>query len=294
MEVCLLLTIRHTIEYRYHAPVFFEPLTLRLRPRSDVFQRLIAFDLEVAPLPAGRSDCIDLEGNSSTSLWFEGMHNRFSIVATSRVETMCANPFGFIITAESASRIPVVYPEELANLIEPYLHRIDPCEEVDEWAATAIRQTNGQPVSFLCALAGQIAQEFSKVVRRTGAPLLPSVTVKERCGACRDLTLLFMDVCRSVGLASRFVSGYVEDCKSGVRGELHAWAEVFLPGGGWRGFDPTLGLAATDRHVAVAASPLPLGASPVDGTFRGDSAGSTMDYEVSVLRDDDESTVREP
>jgi transglutaminase-like putative cysteine protease len=285
MEVFLFFTIRHAIQYQYRSAVFLEPLTLRLRPRSDVFQRLVSFDLAILPRPAGRSDGVDLEGNSITSLWFDGTCSQLSILATSRVETLCTNPFRFIITDQSASKVPAGYQDETKSLLEPYLHRIDPCEALDEFAADALRETDGQTVSFLSALTGLIAGRFEKIVRMTGSPRRPSVTLEQGRGACRDLAVLFMDLCRSVGLASRFVSGYTEADQSGVQRELHAWAEVYLPGGGWRGFDPTLGLAVADRHVVAAASPVPEGASPMAGTFRGDAAGSMMNYEVSVVAD---------
>ncbi len=218
MEVCLLFTIRHAIQYQYEETVFVEPILLRLRPRSDVFQRLIAFDLDILPRPAGRSDNMDLDGNSSTSVWFDGTCSQLSLVATSRVETLCTDHFAYIITEESAARVPVVYPEIMRGSLEPFLRRIDSGKELDALAEEVIRATDGETVSFLCALAAQIARRFSVVVRRDGSPLRPSVTLAQESGACRDLTLLFMDICRSLGLASRFVSGYTESARDGVRG----------------------------------------------------------------------------
>lgn len=120
------------------------------------------------------------------------------------------------------------------------------------------------------------------MVRPNGDAYEPAVTLKRGQGACRDLTVLFMEACRSVGLSARFVSGYAEGLSTRDDGELHAWAEIYLPGAGWRGFDPTLGLAVADRHVAIAASPIPVGAAPVSGSFRADSATAGLSYEVSV------------
>lgn len=215
-------------------------------------------------------------------------------MATSRVETLCTNPFGFIITAKDVTRVPAVYPEQMRTLLEPYLRRSDPSDDLEGFAADAIREADAQTVPFLCALARLIEARFTKVVRRSGSPVPPSVTLQQGRGACRDLTVLFMDICRTVGLASRFVSGYTDRREKGMPGELHAWAEVYLPGGGWRGFDPTLGLAVTDRHVAIAASPVAAGASATAGTFRGDASGSVMEYEVSVVERALESSMETP
>ena len=103
-----------------------------------------------------------------------------------------------------------------------------------------------------------------------------------RTGACRDLTVLFMECCRSLGLAARFVSGYQEGDKGTDRRYMHAWAEVYLPGGGWRGFDPTHGIAVTDRHVAVASGPTPATAAPISGTFRGTGAIARMEAALRI------------
>lgn len=237
------------------------------------------------PEPAGRSDTVGMEGNASTSLWFNDTCHQLSILATSRVETLCTNPFQFIITSPAASRVPAVYPDETRQFLKPYLQRVDRSDKPAALVAEAIKETEGQTVPFLCSLARIISGRFEKLVRKTGPPLLPLVTLEQGRGACRDLTVLFMDLCRSVGLASRFVSGYTGFAEKGVKRELHAWAEVYLPGGGWRGFDPTLGLAVADGHVAAAAGSAPAGALPIFGTYRGDAAGSMMNYEVSVVTD---------
>lgn len=261
-----------------------------MRPRSDVFQRLVRFSLDVSPTPAGRSDCLDLEGNSSSTVWFEGTHTGISICAISQVETLCVNPLDFIITSLGACNVPVIYAGETVQLLEPYLLRMDDDPAIHEFALKVIRDNGDQTVSFLCALADLISTSFGKVVRRDGAPFSPSVTLKQGRGACRDLSVLFMDICRSVGLATRFVSGYVSGSDPGVALELHAWAEVYLPGAGWRGFDPVLGLAVADRHVAVAASSVSSGVSPVLGTFRSNHAFASMDYEVSIEGDPVQNT----
>jgi transglutaminase-like putative cysteine protease len=115
--------------------------------------------------------------------------------------------------------------------------------------------------------------------REQGPPWPAERTLRERRGACRDLAVLFNDVCRFVGFPARFVSGYQVDVPEEARPELHAWSEVYLPGAGWRGFDPSQGLAVADRHVPLAASRTPWMASPTSGTYRG-TARSTLTASV--------------
>ncbi|MFM7576061.1 MAG: transglutaminase-like domain-containing protein, partial [Microcystaceae cyanobacterium] len=116
------------------------------------------------------------------------------------------------------------------------------------------------------------------------------ITWRNKRGSCRDLTILFMEVCRTMGLAARFVSGYQEGDQATEDWELHAWAEVYLPGGGWRGYDPTHGLAVSDRHIALVASPNPQDCAPVTGEMMpvrslretGNPLKSTMSTMVKV------------
>ena len=123
--------------------------------------------------------------------------------------------------------------------------------------------------------------------RDHGAPLPPSITFQKKRGACRDLVLLFMAVCRRFGLASRFVSGYQEGDPDMEQRHLHAWAEVYIPGGGWRGYDPSHGLVVADRHIALAASYAPEGTAPVKGSFRGTGVSAETNYVISLVASPD-------
>ena len=109
----------------------------------------------------------------------------------------------------------------------------------------------------------------------------PEETVARGAGACRDLAVLFVECCRAMGLAARFVSGYAytDDV---TPAEMHAWGEVYLAGGGWRGYDPSRGLAAGDQHVTLAAAADPVDAAPVVGTFRGDVVNSRLQTELTM------------
>ena len=129
-------------------------------------------------------------------------------------------------------------------------------------------------------LTDQIHRDYTIEYREEGTPRDPDATLSLQSGACRDLAVLFVECCRSVGLAARFVSGYAHIDDS-TDHEFHAWAEVYLPGGGWRGYDPTLGLAVADRHVVVAAAAHPSDAAGISGTFRG-SAVATIETAVEI------------
>src|SRR5581483_10726230 len=138
-------------------------------------------------------------------------------------------------------------------------------------------------ISFIAHATDYIHREFHHVVRVQGEALPAYKTLRRREGACRDLAVLLVDICRAMGLAARFVSGYKFDPDSRDAHELHAWTEVYLPGAGWRGYDPSWGLAVADLHIPIAAAPSPLEAAPVSGTFRGTDALSKMEYQVEIM-----------
>lgn len=110
----------------------------------------------------------------------------------------------------------------------------------------------------------------------------PEETLSRMKGTCRDFVVLFAEACRSLGFAARFVSGYTQGDLDNAENYLHAWAEVYLPGGGWRGYDPTLGLAVADQHIALTSGASPLQAAPVSGSFRGTEATATIKYNLTI------------
>ncbi len=281
----MLFKITHTTTYTFSRPVFLEPHTIRLRPRCDGSQRLIQFELQMEPKPAGLSECLDVEGNCAIHAWFDGLTESLRVKAGCEVETLRKNPFDYIVLP-SASRLPVEYPDDLRLSLAPYCSRGSTDEAVTEFANAIAGEVDKQTLPFLAALNRRISQMCEVTIREEGEPQTPGVTLAQRHGACRDLAVLFMDACRVLGLGARFVSGYQEGDPDQERRELHAWAEVYLPEGGWRGYDPTHGLAVADRHVPVAAGMRPSGAASVTGTFRGTGVTSRMlaDIQISVSR----------
>ena len=134
---------------------------------------------------------------------------------------------------------------------------------------------------FLTTLTRRLHEEFAHTIREEGAAEPAESTLAARSGSCRDLSVLFCEACRSRGIPARFVSGYEREAAVQEPAHMHAWAEVYLPGGGWRGYDPSQGLAVSTAHVALAAAADPLLAAPVSGTYRG-KAQARMSYSIAM------------
>jgi len=250
--------IQHHTDYRFDQLVYLRPHQLRLQPRSNGWQRLLDYTVNLDPLPAGQSELIELDGNAVQKVWFTQPTQHLAIAVESVVETLLENPFNYLLEPW-ALKLPFDYPQSLALRLKPYLipyeGRLDPVAL--ELGQEIAHDCDRQPVNFLQTLTQRIYERFTYTVRETGEPWEAGVTWRAKQGSCRDLTVLFMEVCRAMGLAARFVSGYEVGDPDTPQWELHAWAEVYLPGGGWRGYDPTHGLAVGDRHIALVASAIP-------------------------------------
>jgi transglutaminase-like putative cysteine protease len=277
--------IEHAIAYSYERPVTFGSHLLRLRPRSSVYQSLLSFEIAIDPIPQQISEYIDLDGNDLISIWFEDLpSNYLKIQAVSIVSTHLTNPFNYLLTPW-ANRLPIDYPRSLHGQLQPYLtgylaDALDPiaCELAGEiWQAV-----DGKTIPFLTELNQKIYHNCQYSLREDGAALPPSMVWKNRSGSCRDLVVLFIEVCRAVGLAGRFVSGYEAGADTDDR-HLHAWAEIYLPGAGWRGYDPTHGLLVADSHIAISSSPVPDLTTPIDGKLLTVGAIKTsMTYRLAI------------
>jgi transglutaminase-like putative cysteine protease len=280
--------ITHQIRYRYDQPVLLAPHLLRLRPRCDSLQKLHQFHCQIDPVPPHQTDLVDLDGNAVAKIWFANEPtDHLTIETTAEVETFCANPFHFLLEPWAIT-LPIDYPVLLSRQLQPYLAgqfggattALDPvavqlAQEI--WMTTA-----GNVVSFLIELNQQLYQHCGYTLRETGSPYPPGITWTQQSGSCRDSTVLWMEVCRAVGLATRFVSGYQEGDPDQDERHLHAWAEVYLPGAGWRGYDPTHGLAVSDRHIALAASPHAKDTTPVTGAVKTPGIASQMEYDLRI------------
>jgi transglutaminase-like putative cysteine protease len=278
----MLFHIRHRLHYRYERPVFLEPLVLRLTPRQDASQRLLRRSLRLQEPPAGMSEVLEPDGNAVEVTWFEDRRDSLTIELELVVETLRRNPFAWIITDPQATRLPLRYGPEESRSLAPCLGGGIP-EAVQRWADGLAAEVGGSSTAFLMHLADRIHHSIEPVGRLDGDPQSPEQTLTQRRGACRDTAMLYVVACRSQGLAARFVSGYSMHHPEGVsEHELHAWAEVYLRGGGWRAYDPSLGLAVADGHVTLAAAPDHALAAAVSGSYRGSGVGSELRYAVRV------------
>lgn len=278
------INVAHSTVYRYDYPVYLEPHIFRLRPRENSAQRLLMFDLQIVPTPAGTTECLDQDGTIALNAWFNAPTRELSVTSRFTVEMLRENPFDYVLTSESLN-LPLWYVEPLCTALVPYRNDEHVGESVKQYAKWAAADAQWNTLSFLSAMSRQIFQSCRQMTRPYGPPWTSDQTLNAQEGSCRDLAVLFCDACRVMGIATRFVSGY--ECASAnsslTNGDsyMHAWAEVYLPGIGWRGYDPSRGLAVSNQHIAVAAGFDHDLASPVAGWYSGGS-GSRMDATLNL------------
>jgi transglutaminase-like putative cysteine protease len=272
------LNVQHRTHYQYDQPVFLDPHVLRLKPPTNATQRLIKLDIAIDPEPAGRAENTDLGGNETVTAWFSGLTDHLTITTNATVETMRSNAFEFLW--EGPHELPLAYPETWLSMLGPYREAGFLDATVLALVIAITEMANGDAQVLPGVLTDHLYKTIGKVVRDVGEPLVPAETLRRGEASCRDLTVLYLAVARACGFAGRFVSGYYAP-RDVEEYELHAWPELYIPGGGWRGFDPTAGLAVADRHIALAYAPSAELAMPVSGTYRGD-ARSVMDTDVTI------------
>lgn len=278
----MLFEIRHFTTYTYSKPVFFEPVTIRLKPLCNHFQNRHHFEINIHPEPAGMTGTIDYYGNESIVAWFSGVHPVLEINTHSKVETILDNPYDFIITDRGFETVPLeeyIYNSEIAR---PYIKNIFENTELKKLVNYMLDKEKHSTLRFINSFCSYIYENFKQVIRESGSPHSPDTTLAKGEGACRDLAVLMIEAMRLVNLPARFVSGYSYNSDVNAREDLHAWIEVYLPGGGWRGFDPNLGLSIDNNYVKLASGISHFDAAPVSGTFRGSDVTTFLDYNVSI------------
>lgn len=265
--------IRHDSLYRYDVPVSLGPHLLRLNPRTATGNAAGVHILEqrqhIEPEPVARWNEQDEHGNMLTRVSFAGSTSVLRVLSEVTLETLPEAP----PAPESA---PLPWPNAAGAPVAP---------SVQHFAASLAREVQGEPLAFLDHVTRTLFTSFDRRIRPSGPARPAAETLALREGACRDLTVLFLEACRHLGLSGRFVSGYQAQAETpdGQR-HLHAWTEVFLPGTGWRGWDATHGLRAGDGHVALCAAPEQAGTMPIEGSFsfQGPVVNSTLDCSVQI------------
>jgi transglutaminase-like putative cysteine protease len=235
-------------------------------------------------MPAGTTECLDQDGNLALNAWFDGVTGELKVVSRFIVETLRANPFDYVLVGESLI-LPLWYRQPLCAALAPYRSTGHITDLVKEYANSAAAAAQWNALPFLTMLSRQIFQTIHPTIRAQGPPLPSDQTLSASQGSCRDAAVLFCDVCRAMGIAARFVSGYESASANRHDSYMHAWSEVYLPGIGWRGYDPSRGLAVANGHVAVAAAFDHELAAPISGWYSGGSQ-SRMETSLCLQVDD--------
>ena len=244
---------------------------------------LLDFKLDIDPKPVMLSETLDVEGDTLAVAWFDQLASSLTITSRFEAETLRTNAFDYLFFNVAYARLPLQYSQSLEPRLLAYrvAEQAD-LDAVDGLVAAVMDETGPDTIAFLSSLNQRIHDSLEVIVRHEGPPWRPAETLERGEGACRDLAMLFVACCRKVGVAARFVSGY----QAGERPEearyLHAWAEVYMPGGGWRGYDPTHALAVANSHVAISTGASPSEAAPIIGAFRGDDVTAKMTAELRV------------
>ena len=276
----MLLHVKHESEYTYDLPVALGPQTLYLYPRMYPYQRLLAYELVIDPLPSQIVKNIDVEGNVQQLVYFNQPTSHLKVCVEIQLNSEEFNSFDFVLFPFETQRVPFRYPDAILPLLNPYLERVGVSEAVENWARRIAAGAGWQTMSFLMAL-NQAIRDFTYEIREEGEPFPPEQTLLAQRGSCRDYATLFMAACRSLGIAARFVSGYLFGNPQQEH-QLHAWAEVYLPGAGWRGFDPTEGSVVVNRHIFLTSTARPDLSAPISGTYSG-KAKSTLTSELVFM-----------
>jgi len=279
--------ILHRTYYNFAGPVQLGPHSLRLRPRESHELRVESVSVQTTPASTLRWSR-DVEDNSIAVATFELTASQLMIESHVIVQQNNQTPFDFLL-ADHAVDYPFAYSAEDAAVLAPYMpsavHDANEQATLAGWLS-ALWPT-GEPIqtfALLQRLNAHINQSLTYRVREEPGVQSPAETLALGTGSCRDWAFLFMEAARHFGLAARFVSGYLNSPPSSANyGATHAWAEVFLPGAGWKGFDPTTGLVVGGDHIAVAVARLPESVPPVEGTFIG-PPGSSLDVGVWVTQ----------
>jgi transglutaminase-like putative cysteine protease len=290
-----LLTIHHSTEYRYTHPVAFGEHRIMLRPRDGHDLRVLSGSLDIVPEPMSLRWIHDVFGNSVAIATFDERSEILSIVSTATVEHNPAEEFA--LTADDPAYFyPFLYGDEefldLVQFITPQYG--DPDGELSAWARNFLDAEGPTPTfNILSGMTHGIREAFTYRKRHEHGTQHPLDTLQTRSGTCRDYALFMIEALRRLGIAARFVSGYLFIPGDRAHGHVgggstHAWVQVYLPSAGWIEFDPTNGIVGTRDLVRVAVARDPRQAIPMHGTYLGSAdAFVAMDVSINVVSVDE-------
>jgi len=296
------VAINHITEYRFDRPITLHPHVVRLRPSPHCRTAIESYSLKVSPTNHFLNWQQDPFGNYLARYVFPEKTRELLIHVELIADLTVINPFDFFLE-ENAETIPFQYESQLRRDLDPYLEVKESGPLLTEWLA-AVDRSATPTVNFLVALNQRLMADVGYLIRMEPGVQSCEQTLLTQSGSCRDSAWLMVQILRHLGLAARFVSGYLVQLKSdqqsldGPSGpvedftDLHAWAEVYLPGAGWIGLDATSGLFAGEGHIPLACTPDPISAAPVTGAT--ERAEVTFHFENSVTRIFEDARVTKP
>ena len=267
-------SLHHVTEYDYDRLVKLGPQVVRLRPAPHCRSHILSYSLKIEPEAHFVNWQQDPYANYQARLVFPETTKKFKVTVDLVTEMAVYNPFDFFLEPD-AENYPFNYNSELKKELRPYLGRMRN-GTLNKYFKT-IDRSEMRTIDFLVKLNQQVQQDIRYLIRMEPGVQTPDETLDLLSGSCRDSAWLMVNLLRLCGLAARFVSGYLIQLKPDVKAldgpsgtevdftDLHAWCEVYLPGAGWIGLDPTSGLFAGEGHIPVACTPEPSGAAPIEG-----------------------------
>ncbi|MCU0755183.1 MAG: transglutaminase family protein, partial [Xanthomonadales bacterium] len=302
LAVSIHVALHHVTDYRYDRPIRLGPQVVRLRPAPHCRTRVLSYSLKVLPTPHFLNWQQDPQSNHLARLVFPEPTTQFRVEVDLVAEMSVLNPFDFFLEPD-AEQFPFAYEPTLRHELEPFLATTPLTPRFAAYLASVDR-TRRRTIDFLVELNQRLSEDIQYLIRLEPGVQTPEETLTLGSGSCRDSAWLLVQLFRHLGIAARFASGYLiqltADQKSldGPSGpeadftDLHAWCEVYLPGAGWIGLDPTSGLLAGEGHLPLACSPDPSSAAPITGLI--DECEVEFVHEMRVTRIHESPRVTKP
>ncbi|MBJ7537143.1 DUF2126 domain-containing protein [Marinomonas transparens] len=296
------VAIQHKTTYDFDRFVDVAPHILRLRPAAHSRTKIHDYSLKVLPEQHFVNIQQDPFGNFQTRLVFPEKTNKLEFIVEVIADMTVINPFDFFVESY-AENYPFKYDQALDKELEPYLKISESCPLLDEWLST-VDHTETPINDFLVAINSRLAGDIGYGIRLEPGVQTCEETLTLQKGSCRDTSWLLVQIFRSLGIAARFASGYLVQLTADVKAldgpsgpaedftDLHAWCEVYLPGAGWVGLDPTSGLFAGEGHIPLACTPEPASAAPIVGLV--DQCECEFSYSNTVTRIHEDPRVTKP